>query len=224
MPEANALTQFTPEREWKSLVKTHGSPLLLLDCDTLRLQYRKLTAALPDVDLYFAVKSLPNETVLATLKQEGSNFDIATHGEIKLMEKLSIPPTRTIHTHPIKRDIDIRASLRYGSTTFIVDNLAELKKFIPYRERVGLLLRLAFSNTNAVVDLSKKFGLAPEKAPDFIAAAAKLGLRIKGLSFHVGSQSARPDAYLKAIKVCAKLLEASRKGNQPPMSVLDIGA
>lgn len=204
-------------------MRTHGAPLLLLDCDTLRVQYRKLASALPDVALYFAVKSLPDATVLETLKQEGSNFDIATHGEIKLLEQLSIPPQRTIHTHPIKRDIDIRASMRYGCTTFIVDNLTELEKFIPYRERVGLLLRIAFSNTNAVVDLSKKFGLAIEEAPRFIANARKLGLRIKGLSFHVGSQSPESDTHVTAIKACAELLEESRKGRSAPMSLLDIG-
>lgn len=222
----NAIMPFSHLRsayDWKNLVKTHGAPLLLLDCDTLRVQYQKLAAALPGVALYFAVKSLPNEIVLETLKQAGSNFDIATHGEIKLLEQLSIPPQRTIHTHPIKRDIDIRASMRYGCTTFVVDNLTELEKFVPYRERVGLLLRIAFSNTDAVVDLSKKFGLAIEKAPRFIAKAKALGLRIKGLSFHVGSQSQKPNAHVEAIEACARLLQESRKGHDAPMSLLDIG-
>jgi len=209
--------------DWKHLVKIHGAPLLLLDCNTLRGQYKKLSAALPEVVLYFAVKSLPNAIVLATLEEEGSHFDIATHGEIKLLEQLSIAPQRTIHTHPIKRDIDIRASMRYGCTTFVVDNLTELEKFRPYRERVGLLLRIAFSNGDAAVDLSKKFGLPIEDAPDFIKKAKKLGIRIKGLSFHVGSQSKKPDAHVTAITTCATLLKKSRAGHDAPMSVLDIG-
>ncbi len=218
------LTNFRNKYDWKNLVKTHGAPLLLLDCDTLRLQYQQLSSALPGVTLYFAVKSLPNETVLETLKQAGSNFDIATQGEINLLEQRSIPPQRTIHTHPIKRDTDIRASMRYGCTSFVVDNLIELEKFIPYRERVGLLLRIAFSNGNAVVDLSKKFGLNIENAPRFIASAKKLGIRIKGLSFHVGSQSSHPDAHISAIHECASLLQESRASHDDsPMSVLDIG-
>ncbi len=223
MNQNHRFTHLRSAYDWENLVKKHGAPLLLLDCNTLRGQYKKLSATLPGVVLYFAVKSLPNETVLETLKQEGSNFDIATQGEIKLLEQLSITPQRTIHTHPIKRDIDIRASMRYGCTTFVVDNLTELEKFRPYRERVGLLLRIAFSNGDAVVDLSKKFGLAIEDAPDFIKKAKKFGLRIKGLSFHVGSQSPRPDAHVSAIHHCATLLEESRAGHDAPMSVLDIG-
>ncbi|NOY83977.1 MAG: type III PLP-dependent enzyme [Nitrospirae bacterium] len=223
MDQIDTHTDFRTAYDWENLVKTHGAPLLLLDCNTLRSQYKKLTSALPKVTIYFAVKSLPNEIVLETLKQEGSHFDIATQGEIKLLEQLSIPPQRTIHTHPIKRDIDIRASMRYGCTTFVVDNLTELEKFRPYRERVGLLLRIAFSNGDAVVNLSKKFGLCIEDAPNFIIKAKKLGIRIKGLSFHVGSQSKEPDAHVAAITSCATLLEKSRAGHDAPMSVLDIG-
>jgi len=224
MKQIDPLTHFRTAYDWQNLVKTHGAPLLLLDCDTLRSQYQKLAAALPNVALYFAVKSLPNAIVLETLKQEGSNFDIATHGEIKLLEQLSIAPQRSIHTHPIKRDIDIRASMRYGCTTFVVDNLTELEKFIPYRERVGLLLRITFSNTDAVVDLSKKFGLAIQDAPRFIAKAKRLGIRIKGLSFHVGSQSPEPEAHVAAIQACTALLQERRKDNSgAPMSLLDIG-
>lgn len=209
--------------DWEALVKTHGSPLLVLDCNILRQQYQQLAAALPGLRLYFALKSLPDHRVITTLKQEGSDFDLATQGEIDLLEQCSIPPQRTIHTHPIKRDIDIRASLRYGCTTFVVDNLCELTKFVPYRERVGLLLRLAFANRHTVVDLSKKFGLDVAEAPAFIKKAASLGIRIKGLSFHVGSQSTRPEAHVSAIKSCAALLADSRYGTGAPMSVLDIG-
>ncbi len=171
----------------------------------------------------FCGQGTPQPHCLTTLKEEGCDFDIATQGEIDLLEQCSIPPQRTIHTHPIKRDIDIRTSLRYGCTTFVVDNMSELKKFLPYRERVGLLLRLAFSNRYAVVDLSKKFGLDVAEAPAFITKAESLGIRIKGLSFHVGSQSTQPEAHVLAIKRCTALLESIRDGAGAPLSLLDIG-
>ncbi len=36
----------------ESSVAQFGSPLLLMDCDTIRQQYRALSAALPGVTLY----------------------------------------------------------------------------------------------------------------------------------------------------------------------------
>jgi ornithine decarboxylase len=205
------------------LVKEYGSPLLILDCNTLRNQYRRLKNALPMIDLYFAIKSLPNETVIDVLNKEGCHFDIATQGEVKLLEKIRVSPKKTIHTHPIKRDIDIRSTLRFGCTTFVVDNEFELQKFERYKERVGLLLRLSFPNPNAVVNLSKKFGLSVEDAPDFINKAEKSGIHIKGLSFHVGSQSKIYQSHVDAIQKSIEIIEKSRLSRDTPMSILDIG-
>lgn len=223
MTDQAELKLLAPRCDWQSLVHRHGSPLLVLDCDVLRRQYRQLSHALPAVDLYFAIKALPHEIVLTTLYREGCNFDLATQGEIRLLEKHSIPPRKTIHTHPIKRDVDIRAALRYGCTTFVVDNETELRKFIRYRERVGLLLRLSFPNPDALINLSKKFGLPVQEAQAFLARAAELGIHIKGLSFHAGSQCRTPDAHIQAIDECADLIQASRKTRDIPMRMLDIG-
>lgn len=209
--------------DWTDLVKEYGTPLLVLDCEVLRNQYRRLKRALPKVDLYFAIKALPNETVVNVLHREGCHFDIATQGEVKLLEKNRVSAKKTIHTHPIKRDIDIRSTLRFGCTTFVVDNEFELQKFVRYKERVGLLLRLSFPNPNAVVNLSKKFGLSVEEAPAFLSKAAGLGVHIKGLSFHVGSQSRLYQSHVDAVKTCAEIIEISRKTRDVPMSILDIG-
>ena len=223
MTQQAELKLLGPQYDWRALVEQHGSPLLVLDCDVLRRQYRLLAHALPQVDLYFAIKALPHEIVLATLYREGCNFDLATQGEIRLLENLLISPKKTIHTHPIKRDVDIKAALRYGCTTFVVDNVTELEKFVRYRERVGLLLRLSFPNPDALINLSKKFGLLIQDAPGFMDKAAGLGLHIKGLSFHVGSQCRDPGAHVRAIQACAELIHATRGSREIPMRMLDIG-
>ncbi len=210
-------------RGWQNLVTEFGSPLLVLDCNVLRQQYRKLKNALPSVDHYFAIKALPNEMVINVLHKEGCNFDIATQGEVKLLEKNRISAKKTIHTHPIKRDIDIRSTLRFGCTTFVVDNEYELEKFVRYKERVGLLLRISFPNPNAVVNLSKKFGLAVNSVQEFLTKADKLGIHIKGLSFHVGSQSKLQQSHVDAINTCLEIITESRTKRDVPMSVLDIG-
>lgn len=209
--------------DWHELVRRHGSPLLVLDCEVIRRQYRKLLQALPGVSLYYAIKALPERAVLATLAEEGCGFDIATNGEIELLESLFIEPRRTIHTHPIKRDADIRTALRYGCTTFVIDNIDELHKFVPYRHRVALLLRVSFPNPTARVDLSRKFGCAFAEAGNLLHAADALQIHVKGLSFHAGSQVADPAAHVRAIQQCATLMQQSRPNAMAPLSILDIG-
>jgi ornithine decarboxylase len=206
-----------------ALVRLHGSPLLVLDCDVVRRQYRALRAALPGVTLHYALKPLPERAVVEVLYEEGAYFDLATTGEVELVRAAGVPASRCIHTHPVKRDDDIRAALDFGIRTFVADNLDELDKFVPYADRVELLLRISFRSPAAVVDLSRKFGCSPEKAGMLIDLARSLGLRVAGLSFHVGSQSRRPDTKLRAIEACAALLEERLGMGLDAPATLDIG-
>jgi len=211
------------DSEIEQLAQQHGTPLFVVDCDQLRRQYDSLNAALPGVDLFYAIKAYSHPAVIETLSQCGAGFDLASSGEIELVRGLHINPRRTIHTHPIKKDRDIRDALRFGCTTFVVDNHAELKKFRKYRHRVGLLLRVSFRSPDAAVDLSKKFGCTPQEAPELLDEAVRLGIHIKGLSFHVGSQSMSPAAHVDAIERCAEIIRQHSLSHDSAPAILDIG-
>jgi ornithine decarboxylase len=211
------------EEALQALVARFGSPLFVIDCDALRRQYHSLAAALPGVDLHYALKPLPDTTVVQVLAGEGSWFDLATNGEVDLVRKAGIPAERCIHTHPIKRDSDIRHALTFGVHTFVVDNPDELERFLIYREHVRLLLRISFRNPQAITDLSRKFGCAASAAIGLIERAMKGGLRVAGLSFHAGSQVGSPDKYVEAIDTCGRLIAEARERGLPQLEELDIG-
>ena len=211
------------EAEIRRLAARFGSPLLVVDCEQVRRQYRALRAALPGVDLHYALKPLPHASVVATLRDEGAFFDLATTGEVELVKAQGIGPERCIHTHPIKRDSDIRDALRFGVTTFVVDNPDEIRKFVRYRKRAELLLRVCFRSPSAVCDLSKKFGCDPGAVLGLIETARRLGVRVRGLSFHVGSQAADPSKYIEAIQACTNLIAEALLAGLPSLDVLDIG-
>jgi ornithine decarboxylase len=206
-----------------SLVAQHGTPFLMLDCNIVRLQYQALVNALPNVEMHFALKPMPHMSVVRTLLEEGASFDLATNGEVDLVRNAGVPAHKTIHSHPIKRDSDIRYALDYGCNVFVVDNVNELEKFIPYKEEVEILIRLSFRNADAYSDLSKKFGCSPEHAIPLISRAFLLGIRIKGLSFHVGSQTMDPQIYVNAINRCASVFKEVAQLGLPALSTLDIG-
>ncbi|HVY22744.1 MAG TPA: type III PLP-dependent enzyme [Steroidobacteraceae bacterium] len=209
--------------EIRSLAARFGSPLLVVDCEQVRRQYHALRAALPGVDLHYALKPLPHVAVVACLRDEGAFFDLATTGEVELVKAAGIAPERCIHTHPIKRDSDIREALRYGVTTFVADNPEEVKKFARYRKRAELLIRVSFRSPNAVCDLSKKFGCEPSAVLGLIEQARALGVRVRGLSFHVGSQATEPSKYVEAINACVSLYGEALLAGLPAMDILDIG-
>jgi ornithine decarboxylase len=219
---ARFIDPFEPQHIQR-LVREFGSPLLIVDCARVRTQYRRLQRALPKVALHYALKPLPSAAVVRTIVDEGGSLDLATSGEVQLAAALGVEPGRCIHTHPIKRERDIRNALAYGVRTFVADNVDEIRKFKRHGEQVALLLRISFRSPGAVCDLSRKFGCDPEDAIALARLAASLGIDVQGFSFHVGSQA--PDAlkHVEAITACQSLLAAARRERLGTLDTLDIG-
>ena len=209
--------------EIRRLVREFGSPLLIVDCERVRTQWHRLRKALPGVALHYALKPLPHAAVIQTVIDAGGFLDLATTGEVQLAARLGVEPARCIHTHPIKRDADIRNALQFGVRIFVVDNPDEIRKFAAYKNQAQLLLRVSFRCPGAVCDLSRKFGCDPEDVLALARLAAQLGIQVRGLSFHVGSQAADAVKYVEAIEVCAKLLSAIRREKLGICDTLDIG-
>lgn len=209
--------------EVRRLVREFGSPLLILDCERVRAQWRALSKALPRVALHYALKPMPHPAVVQAVIAEGGCLDLATTGEVQLVERLGVAPGRCIHTHPIKRPRDIANALKFGVRTFVADNPDEVRKFAQLAGEVRLLLRVSFRATGAVCDLSRKFGCDPEDVLPLARLAADLGIEVGGLSFHVGSQASSATKHVEALQVCARLLRAARREKLGSLDTLDIG-
>jgi ornithine decarboxylase len=220
--KAGYIDPFQPDQV-RRLVATFGSPLLIVDCERVRTQYKRLARALPGVDLHYALKPLPHPAVVRTIAALGGFMDLATTGEVQLVTRLGIEAERCIHTHPIKRDKDIRNALEAGVRIFVADNPDELRKFKAYRGEAELLLRVSFRSPGAVSDLSRKFGCDPEGALELARLAAKLGITVRGFSFHVGSQAPQPLKHVEAIEACGALIRQARREKLGRFDVLDIG-
>jgi ornithine decarboxylase len=191
--------------EAAKLREQHGSPLMVVSRKRIEEKFLILKDYLPQVQNYYAVKANPAPEVLKIIKSCNRTFDVCSNQEISAVTGLGIPGEDLIHTNPIKRDSDILFALEHGVNWFVIDNEYELQKFKPYKDQVNLLLRLSFPNPDCVVNLSYKFGIAPDHAVDLALKAREMGIRIKGLCFHVGSQSLNPFKYVDALLECRRI-------------------
>jgi ornithine decarboxylase len=204
----------------EELVEKHETPFMVLDLSEVDYQYKSLQAALPSVKIFYALKSLSHPELLKRLKSLGSYFDLATIGEIDLVESLGIKGSQCLHSHPIKKDKEIKRALAFGCNRMVVDNIEEMKKFIPYAGQVELIIRVGFRSKQAVVDLSRKFGCALEELPILVNLAKEHGIDVVGLSFHVGSQSLSSMTQANAIR---SSIAAMKVMNGVNWKFLDIG-
>jgi ornithine decarboxylase len=195
------------------LVRTQRpeEPVHCLRPATLAANARAFIGAFPGKTLY-AVKCNPDPMVLRALWKGGvRHFDCASPAEVALVRQMF--PDAAIHfMHPVKARGAIReAWTRHGVRDFALDSALELTKL---RDEItatgvvgdlGLIVRLALPKGQAVLDLSGKFGAAPDDAAALLRMARPLAARL-GISFHVGSQCLDPLAWRRALALAGEAI------------------
>ena len=85
-------------------------------------------AAMPRVVPFYAVKCHPEPGMLKLLMAMGTGFDCASKGELEMMLKMGVHPSRIIFAHPCKRAVDIRYAKEHGVEHTTFDTESELLK------------------------------------------------------------------------------------------------
>ena len=176
-------------------------------------------------DVLYAVKCNPEPSVLRALRAGGvRHFDCASLAEVALVRQMF--PDAEIHfMHPVKARGTIReAWSRHGVLDFVLDSAEELAKIVQeiaatgVAGELGLIVRLALPKGAAVLDLTGKFGAAPEAAIALLRAARAHAARL-GVSFHVGSQCLDPLAWRDALELAGQVV----RGAGVALEVIDVG-
>lgn len=161
--------------------------------------YAKWKQLLPDVQPYYAVKCNPNMRVLQALAECGANFDCASPAEIDRVLSLGVQPGRILYANPCKRESDIAYMRSAGIRSTTADSICELDKLSKVYPGVAIIARIYANDPSAQCVLSNKFGAFREDWHPLIKHAARLGLNIHGVSFHIGSGACNPNAFKEAI-------------------------
>lgn len=165
-----------------------ATPCLVVDLDVVARNYDRLSGALPDAKIYYAVKANPAPEILRLLTGLGSSFDTASVPEIEDCLAAGATPDRISYGNTIKKAADIRRAYELGVRLFAFDSEAELEKIAANAPGSRVFCRILTSGEGADWPLSRKFGCEPEMAHDLLLRAAALDVVPYGVSFHVGSQ------------------------------------
>jgi len=214
--------KFSLEKKIRTLVKEHGSPLMLISKDILVNQYNLFRRYLSNVDPYYAIKANPHPSIIKTFAKLGCGFDVASANEMKQVLKLGANPDKIIFANTIKSIEDIKRSIEYGVTLMTFDNEAEVYKIAKYAQGAKVLIRIKVPNVGSAVELSLKFGADPAQAIFLLSKAKSLGLQPVGVCFHVGSQCLNVENYIQALQISSMIFSESKKLGLD-LNLLDIG-
>lgn len=210
------------KEETEALAQEYGTPLLVLSLEQIEKNYRLLRTHLPRVKVFYAIKANPHRRILELMRDLGSNFDVASDGEIMELSSLGVDGSRMIYANPMKTVNGLRACRNAGVGKMTFDSAGEIDKMARECPGATVLLRIRIDNSSAHVDLNKKFGAAREQGLELLLKARDAGLDAAGIAFHVGSQTTSADPYLYALDIAREIFEeAAAAGMQ--LRIMDIG-
>jgi ornithine decarboxylase len=156
-------------------------------------------------EVFYAVKANPSAWALDALWANGiKNFDVASDAEAQLIAT-RYPGAQIAFMHPVKsRRAIARAFHEFGVKTFALDSEDELEKILAETNNakdLTLVVRFEASGEGAAYPLARKFGVTAGEAPALLRRARSVSEEMLGVSFHVGSQCMRPDAFRTAMDV-----------------------
>jgi diaminopimelate decarboxylase len=170
------------------LVRVHGSPLLVVDEETLRARARAYRRAAPAATVVYGTKAFPNVAVMRVLAEEGIGADVSTLGELRFAQAAGIAGSSLVVHGNNKSHEELEAAAAAGALVAI-DSLEEIERAREARV-ARTLVRVTpgiAADTHEAVRTGQhgsKFGLAPDDALE----ALHRDPLTEGLHLHIGSQ------------------------------------
>ena len=186
--------------------------------------FEKWATKLPTVQPFYAVKCNPNLSLIAALAALGTSFDCASKAEIQAILSLGVSPDRIIYANPCKPESHIRYAATVGVNVTTYDSKHEVEKIRKCHPTCELILRIRPpQESGARTSLGLKYGALPEEVPELLSVAHAAGLKVTGVSFHIGSGGGDAQAYEGAISAAKSVFDTASRLGLPRMRVLDIG-
>jgi diaminopimelate decarboxylase len=209
-----------PVTEW--VEEAGDTPLFLYSADLMRGRVAQLRAAMPErLALHYAIKANPFQPVLALFAGLVDGFDIASGGELAMVQAAGIDAARVSFAGPGKRDRELEAAIAAG-VTLNIESEAEARRALKIADVLGRTPRLAV-RVNPQFDLkgsgmkmgggAKPFGIDADRVPTLAREIVSAGAEWRGFHIFAGSQAldaeAIADTQAQALALAAQLSRES---------------
>ena len=196
-----------------------GTPLYIYSAGTILDHYRRLDAALADLDrlICYAVKANSNGAILKVLAESGAGFDIVSGGELFRVLKAGGDAKKCTFAGVGKSREEIEYALEQGVYSFNVESEGELeyidKIAVGKDRRAPIALRMnpdVDPATHEYISTGKsenKFGIPLSRIAEVYERAAGMrNIDIVGVQMHIGSQITEAGPFADAVEKVVPLV------------------
>ena len=212
-------------RKAGDLAAEMGTPLFVYARDRLDARVAALRAAMPArLAIHYAVKANPFEPVLRHLAPLVDGFDIASVGELAIVQAADLDPAQVSFAGPGKREAELETAIAAG-VTLNCESEGEAERTLAIADRLGRSPRMAI-RVNPDFDLkgsgmkmgggARQFGVDEDRVPALARRLIAAGVEWRGFHIFAGSQALSTDAIIdtqaQTLALAARLAEESGAG------------
>ena len=210
-----------PAAEWAVT-----TPAFVYDPAIVAARITRFRAAMPGIDLHYAIKANPHPGLLARIAPLVDGFDVASAGELTTA-LVAKPAVAISFAGPGKRDEELTAAIAAGATLNL-ESEGEAARVLAIADRIGRRPRLAV-RVNPDVELRgsgmkmggrpSPFGIDAVRVPALVRHLIAAGADWRGFHLYAGSQAldaaAIADTQAATLALAARL--ADEAGDAPPL-------
>lgn len=236
------LNRFATPLDVKSLVKQYGTPLYLVDEDTLHAKARELQRAYSKfkgpVKVAYSIKANFSPAIVRAFMKDGLTFDLTSLGELHFIKQCKADPENIIYTSVTEEAEEYVEVLRSGVRRIVVSSHKGMMNLALAAGQVGVRpLTMIRINPEVATDAkvrasykNGKFGVPFNGGT--IDSAAKMVkylmgsdlLKFEGFHFHLGSQITDFSCYTHALdKMDAFMMKMKKEYPNFQVNTFDIG-
>ena len=217
------------------LAEQVGTPFYCYSRAALTRRYRAFADALAgaDVQILYALKANSNQAVIRVLAEAGAGADVVSEGELRRALLAGVPARRIVFAGVGKTGREIAAGLDAGILQFNVESDSELALVDQVARARGVRAPVALrvnpdvdAGTHAKITTGtkeNKFGIDIARAAEVYQRAANMaGVKVAGISVHIGSQLTDLAPYRAAYGRVVELAR-SLQAEGIPLDRVDLG-
>lgn len=213
-------------KEFTGLAEQHGSPLYVLEPAVLRDRARAFVSAfaaeLPDVSVFYAVKSNSFPLVLRTLVEEGLGLDVSSGLELQIA--LECGAKEIVFSGPGKTDDELRLALDHADRVIVLmDSPGEMARLERLAAGCRTTIRTGLRLTTNPRGLWRKFGVPLTDLARMLRDAIQCSyVKFSGLQFHT-SWNLIPASQSRFIRDLGQTLRDLPGQTRSAIQFIDIG-
>jgi diaminopimelate decarboxylase len=241
-PTAALLNRFATPLDIKNLAAEYGTPLYLVDEDTLHAKARELHRAYSNfkgpVKVAYSIKANFSPAVVRAFMKDGLTFDLTSLGELHFIRQCNADPENVIYTSVTEEPEEYVEVLRSGVRRVVVSSHKGMMNLAYAAGKAGVRpLAMVRINPEVATDAkvrasyrNGKFGVPFNGGT--IDSAAKMVkhmlasdlLKFEGFHFHLGSQITDFSCYTHALDKMDAFMTKMKKENPAfQVNTFDIG-